>query len=367
MRVIFRTDASTRIGSGHVMRCLALANQLRVNGAECIFICREQKGSLQEKILRNGFNVERLPYDANKIHYVNLAFSGKPDYSAWLGSDWRTDAEQTKLRIGDLKADWLIVDHYAIDVHWERKLRSVCRKLMVIDDLSNREHDCDVLLDQNYFTGMKNRYIKKVSESCKLLLGPSYALLRDEFREKRAHVKQRRGPVKRILVSFGGADAESFTTKVLQLLAEINLQLQVDVVVGSQHPCLNQIMTICNLNGYGYHLDINYISKLMLNADIAIGAGGSSSLERCCLGLPTLVFSLADNQIEIAKNLESFGACIYVGNAVDKNLMILKKKLTHLLSNPDEISVLSKNAYSLVDGLGTMRVYEELSTYLKKT
>jgi len=356
MNYLFRVDASSVMGIGHFMRCLTLALEIKKDGARLRFVTRHLPKYLAEILKEN--TIEHVQLNVRKFER-----HGTLKHACWLGVSQDDDARDTVMSLAGETWDWLIVDHYALDEQWENQVNRFIKNLMVIDDLADRQHSCDILLDQNYFIGMENRYDQKIPKHSKLLLGPTFALLRDEFKEERVRVRLRKGPIKRILVSFGGVDAANFTTKVLQALIELNYQLEVDVVIGSQHPNLDQIMALCDLHDYAYHIDVGYIGKLMCNADLAIGAGGSSSWERCCLGLPTLIFSLADNQIEIAKNIELLGACIYMGNADDKNLLELKDRLGKLLLSSDQISRLSKKAYSLVDGLGAERLHQELISY----
>jgi UDP-2,4-diacetamido-2,4,6-trideoxy-beta-L-altropyranose hydrolase len=234
------------------------------------------------------------------------------------------------------------------------------KKIMVIDDIADRKHDCDILLDQNYFVDMQNRYNDKVPIKSKLLLGPQYALLREEFRDLRSQLKVRTGEVNKILVFFGGVDRDNYTMQTIQALSEINIELHVDVVIGFQHPFKSEIKIACVKNGFVFHEQTAYIAKLMADADLAIGAGGSAIWERCCLGLPSLLVALADNQISIARELSSIGACIYIGRSDIADLLELKKYLIELLDNRELIQQLSENAFSIADGLGVYKVMQQM-------
>jgi UDP-2,4-diacetamido-2,4,6-trideoxy-beta-L-altropyranose hydrolase len=183
-KILIRTDASVQIGTGHVMRCLTLADELRGRGAEVIFVCREFDGNLCGYIEEKGYIVHRLPVsDATEQGDQNIEIGLK--HTAWLGADCQTDVEQVEEIIKDLESppDWLVVDHYALDERWEECLRSYCKKIMVIDDLADRPHNCDLLLDQNFYENLESRYDGLVPPQCKKFLGPKYALLRPEFRE----------------------------------------------------------------------------------------------------------------------------------------------------------------------------------------
>jgi UDP-2,4-diacetamido-2,4,6-trideoxy-beta-L-altropyranose hydrolase len=208
---------------------------------------------------------------------------------------------------------------------------------------------------------MQTRYNNKVSKYCQLLLGPKYALLREEFRVLRGKIKAHTGAVKKILVFFGGVDADNYTSLAMQALVELNTKQQVDVVIGAQHPNREQIEQACINNGFICHLQTTHMAELMAEADLSIGAGGSASWERCCLGLPVLLVPVARNQVEIANALDSIGACYYLGERDAVNLDSVKHSINELLVAPNQVLSISQQAFSLVDGLGVNRVSEALS------
>ena len=207
MNIIFRTDASLDIGTGHFMRCLTLADALRERGAECRFVCREHAGNLLDVIRQRGFEAYGLPLGDAVTAKSDVSDNLLPLHAAWLGADWASDAEQTLAAIGDTKFDWLIVDHYALDARWEHRLRCSCHRLMVIDDLADRVHDCDLLLDQNLGRTAAD-YKERVPATCTVLAGAQYALLRPEFAALRAYSLERRAhpKLKRLLITMGGVE-----------------------------------------------------------------------------------------------------------------------------------------------------------------
>jgi UDP-2,4-diacetamido-2,4,6-trideoxy-beta-L-altropyranose hydrolase len=209
---------------------------------------------------------------------------------------------------------------------------------------------------------MQSRYTSKVPSHCALLMGPRYALLRDEFRQLHEQVRPRKGPVKRILVFFGGVDVDNYTGRAIEALTGIGeSNLHIDVVIGAQHPCKEQIEAECALRGFICHIQTDKMAELMATADLAIGAGGSAAWERCCLGLPALLVALAENQIDIAKGLDLYGASVYVGTLEMASPQVLRSETVNLLSALNRFKALSENAYSLVDGLGIDRVRQEMS------
>lgn len=353
MRIAFRADASQIIGSGHIMRCLVLAECLRDKGDEIFFICRQLPGNIIGVIEKKGFKVFYLPYDFNE----NDRLSKTDLYASWLGTSLEKEFKDTKnylMKIG--KIDWLIVDHYALDERWENGLREYVRHIMVIDDLASRKHDCDLLLDQNYYANMSVRYTGLVPAKCQLLLGPKYALLRNEFIAARARAKIRDGNVKRILIFLGGADYTQETKKVLQGLEVMNFQGIIDVVVGGQNQCKDEIECICENNrNHNFYCQVDNIAELMLRADLAIGAGGSSTWERCCLGLPSLVITLAENQEQLASDAQAVGTVVYLGDNQIK-LNELAEKIKCSICDFVQLQAMSEKGFALVDGLGGRRV-----------
>lgn len=356
MRIAFRTDAASQIGTGHFMRCLTLADALKQCGARIRFISRELPVHLRNMLVTKGMELVSL-----EGNVVGSLPTDELAHAHWLGAGQVQDAEATIQALSDQTWDWLIVDHYALDARWESAMRQTTKKIMVIDDIADRKHDCDVLLDQNFYADMQTRYVGKVPAHCQLLLGPRYALLRDEFRKLHEQVQPRTGSVKRILIFFGGVDADNYTGLAIEALAGLSDNgLHVDVVIGTQHPCCLEIETNCAVQGFVCHIQTDRMAELMAAADLAIGAGGSASWERCCLGLPALLVALAENQINIAKALDLIGACIYIGELKSTDMLIMRNAVDNLLRNQDQLMALSRKAYSLVDGLGVNRICQKM-------
>lgn len=361
MKIVFRTDASIEIGSGHVMRCLTLADELRAKDSECFFICREHASNLIEEIENKGYHVFSLPLEDNKSIIPEQNSKAATSYEKWLGINWQIDAMQTRDIVRSIHPDWLVVDHYALDAQWESVLRKTAKKIMVIDDIADRQHDCDVLLDQNLYFDMHTRYSEKVPSHCKLLLGPRYALLRNEFQELREQITTRSAPLKRVLLFLGGVDADNFTSHCIQALAGAGIsELSVDVVIGKQHPYRKQIEHECIKYGFTCYVQTSKMAELMLKADCSIGAGGSTNWERCCMGLPTILFAVADNQVQASKVLESHGAVFselsdsLKSQTVDVS-KIINRGIKYLLTG-NHLQVMSKKAAEIVDGQGVKRV-----------
>lgn len=342
-KVAFRVDSSVQIGSGHVMRCLTLARQLS-NKTEVVFVCRDLEGNLSSLIKKNGFKLILLP---------QLKTVGElTGYEKWLTIKPKQDAEQTKEVLADLAIDYLVIDSYAIDESWENILRPYVRKIIVIDDLANRKHNCDILLDQNYYSDMNIRYEGLVPENCKLLLGPHYAILRDEFYKIRGKMRMRDGMVKNILVFFGGSDLTNETMKVLQAVKELNRpDIKIKVVVGSANRYKENIRDFCKRNtNMHYFCQVDNMAELINGADLAIGAGGTSTWERCFLGLPAVVIAIAENQVGICQDCGELGVIEYVGYYTEVSKDDLKNCIEKFIFSPQYSKNLISNMISLFLG-----------------
>lgn len=357
---VFRTDASLTIGTGHVMRCLTLASALAKKGADVSFICRKHEGNLCNHIEEQGFAVYSLPAPAG-----NFKPEATPFHAAWLGATWEQDAEQTGAIIETLgfKPDWLVTDHYALDRRWEKALRPFAGHILVIDDLADRIHDCDLLLDQNLVADLNTRYVGKVPKECCLLLGPEYALLQPIYAELHDRTPPREGSIRRILVSFGGADGDNLTGRALAAFLSLNRpDIDVDVVVSPGNPYVPMIRD--QVSGYpNIHVYSNLptLAPLMVKADLAIGAAGTTSWERLCLGLPTLVVTLADNQRPIAEGLQQQGLVYWIGHKNEVTEQRIRQALVEQIKQGIDMEV-SLHCRSVVDGRGADRICAVLTT-----
>lgn len=362
MRVAFRADASQAIGSGHVMRCLALADALRGRGASVQFVCRQHAGNLSDLIEGRGYSVARLPAPDAVPPTLDPARQGLA-YAEWLGATWTDDARQTVQAVAaDGTVDWMVVDHYGIDAAWESCARSTARRVLVIDDLADRRHDCDILVDQNLHDDPLPRYAGLVPASCVRLLGPAYALLRPEFAAARRVLRRRSGEVRRVLVSFGGVDATNETAKaVAALLMMRGPRIDVDVVVGAGNPHWADIEAACIRHEQLHFLfQPDSMARLMAVADLAIGASGVTTWERCCVGLPAIVVAVAANQVPIAEALARRGACLYLGESSVVSVQDVRAAVGACVSAPAQLRQMSAVGLDLTTGDGPDRVCEQM-------
>lgn len=356
MRIAFRVDASLTIGSGHVMRCLTLARFLKNKKVECKFICRAYSGNFIDYIQSAGFEVVTLPHLSEAlVNKTSMSYVG--DQDAGISTDWQSDLSHTADVLSDWAVDWLIVDHYGLDSRWEGPLRLYAKKIMVIDDLADRNHECDLLLDQNLVTGLEDRYNAHIPSKSVQLLGPKYALLQPQYADLHPQVSLRRGPVKNILVAFGGADLPNLTGQsVLAFLSLQRSDITIDVVLNPKSPHASSVRSLVEgKTQITVHEMLPSLAPLMQKADLAIGASGATSWERCCMGLPSLVVTLAENQRPIAATLNQQGYIFWIDHFDRVTSQALKMALKEVI-DCRKLEDWSRHCKGLVDGKGVARV-----------
>lgn len=267
---LFRFYASLWRGAGHAFRCMTLAQALQAQGWECRFVTEAESYDFVPA-LKGYVRIDPDDYYNNPI-----------------------------------KSDLLVVDHYGCGIDYERHFRPYTDVIMVVDDLADRSHDCDILLDQTYARRVEE-YQKDVPLGCAILVGASYALLRPEFSALRPQALDRRARidhVDRLLVNFGGNDQGNNILATLRLLRTQGYQGAIDVVYGVTAPYKESVEAYASdmRNDITFYINPD-MSRLMFDADMAIGAAGTTTWERCCLGLPTVLIETADNQRTIIQNL----------------------------------------------------------------
>ena len=374
MKVALRADASLQMGSGHVMRCLTLADALKARGAQCHFISRVHPGHLLEAIHQRGYKVNSLvapvirAQEATKTIAIDVPdIQQEPAHAAWLGSTWQADAQETAAILSRLQPDWLVVDHYALDQRWETALQPHYQKLMVIDDLADRPHCCDLLLDQNLGSEPEH-YDQWVPEHCQVLTGPRYALLRPEFAALRPYSLQRRQAqpaLRQLLITMGGVDQPDATGQVLRALKTCALpaDCQITVVMGLTAPWLQNVRGLAAQMPWPTEVvvNVNDMARRMADSDLAIGAAGSTSWERCCLGLPTLMVVLAGNQRAGAQALEAAHAARLIGSVSDIATQ-LPQAFRELTDSKNQMRM-SLAASSITNGQGVEKILKAMGLF----
>ena len=342
------------MGAGHVTRCRTLAMSLRARGMQPEFICRRHAGNLIHQVQADGVAVHELP--AGRAS--SQAPGGGENYASWLGASQEEDANQSAKALGGERPQWLVADHYGIGAQWESRLRPKVQRLMAIDDLADRAHDCDLLLDQN-FSLRTDRYAGLLPAHCKLLLGPRYALLRPEYAAQREE-RSRDGGIRRVFVFFGGSDPQNLTGRALEALSETRFRdWEVDVVVGANYAHGSKLAGQAAARpGTSLHRALPHLAELMARADIGVGAAGSTTWERMCVGLPAIVLSIAPNQTGAAQALAEQGLIRYLGVAERLGVTAIGEALASAAADGSQLREQAERGRLLVDGLGAMRVSE---------
>ncbi len=340
--IVIRTDASSSIGTGHVIRDLCLADYWRTHhNASVTFATQSLNGNLNEHIQSCGYSV----VEADDTDPKSLLVSLQQNNQASIG--------------------WLVVDHYGLDAAFELACKPAVKNIMVIDDLANRPHHCDMLVDQNFYCAPDKRYDSLVPNETKLLLGPSYALLRPEFETLRADLdttgRADTLQIERIMVSLGGADPTNATQLVLNGLSQVDLSgVEIDVIVGAANPSPETIKSQCTKLGFQFLHTVPDMAKRMIRSDLFIGAGGTTTWERLALGLPGLVVSIADNHVEISEDLDTAGYHQYLGKSHELSSEVISRAVNTLVQNPQPLNSFIEKGMGLVDAQGTQRVVEAM-------
>ena len=366
MEFLIRADASVYIGSGHVMRCITLAHALQRRGHRSTFVMRAHDGHLADFVRAQGFDCVLLPHHPDAAQEA----AGEPRlaHSAWLGCTQAQDVADCLPHIRALSPDWIICDHYALSDIWQRAVRAVCgSNIMVLDDLHDRTHDADVLLDQNYGHTAAD-YAGCLPSDCHVLAGTQYALLREEFARWRAAAlnkpQKSAGCLQNVLVNLGGVDKDNHTLALLQRLAESSLHpWSVTVVMGNTAPHTDSIRAFAQHAPFDCRVLVgaSNMAELMAQADWAVGAAGGTSWERCALGLPTLLLVIADNQRSIAEQLQAAGAARFL--PIERLHGDEWRQALDWFGQPAHRAQMAEKAAALCDGLGAARVADYLSAY----
>ena len=334
--LFIRVDASPEIGIGHIMRCLTLAQELKNNFDKIIFLTRKDSGDFTETIMKNEFEVIFIPTNNDSDIIKNLI----------------TTYSENK--------NFLLIDHYDVDSNFESSLKNIFEKIFVIDDLANRKHDCDLLIDQNYYRDLNHRYKKLIQNDTITLLGSKYAIIRPEFRNINKKTIKKNSQIKKILVSFGGSDPTNECKKALDALCSIeNNQFEIVAIVGIYNNKFERLKKLyekySNIKIYRH---VNDLSRLMLNSDLFIGAGGTTTWERFYMGLPSIVTIISDDQKESIEFLSDMGHVINLGLAKNVTMKTYIQTLQKL--NSDLIYNMSLNNQKLVDGNGSNRIKKQI-------
>lgn len=335
-RVAIRTDASDIIGSGHVMRTLAIAHRLRALGSSVVYLCRDRPYNMYGTIAAAGYEVAQLP-----------AVEAPPD--PWLGASYEQEIADSAREL-EIRSpiDLIIVDHYSIEARWEDRMREFSPHIMAIDDMANRRHSCDILLDQN-LGAESGRYDSLAPLHTRRLLGPKFAMLREEFRPYVEQPRKRAGTVERILVFMSGFDPGNETAKVLRALDMLAQRpSRVQVVLPEDAPHAANVREHCERSGFQYLGRVQSMAPLMNDADLAIGGVGSTTWERCAVGLPAVVITVAENQRSGAQAGAQAGAFCWLGDASNVDEDLIAQAIAQLQRDPERVRAISQRARAVI-------------------
>lgn len=367
---IIRADASSWIGTGHVVRCINLAKELIKRGYQVSFLCRYIPLHLQ--LLLAEENIALI-----KMTDENDPGQGRDNrqsvHGHWLHVDYHDEIDQTIVAIKSYLAassleelDLLVVDHYAIESEWQLAVRNLSKVICQIDDLADRRHVCDILVDQNYFPDAEFRYSERVPGNAKKLLGPGYALLNNRFYVLRHQLKKYRlrFNARKVVVFFGGIDESNETDKAITgLLAANDKTLVLDVVLGATNPNIGYLTQKYSKNdSVKISVQVSDMAERMAEAFLFVGAIGSTTWERCALGLPGIVVSVAYNQNQLADALQAYGSHAFLGEM--KDVLIQDYTQAFLSLDFDDMEKMSNLSSELTEGNGTGRVVDAIEEFL---
>ena len=349
MRVLIRSDASPTIGSGHIARLLPLARTLRKQGSHVAFACRLLPGHRLDVLAGEGFETFALP-----DRYPDE----DPQQAIESMLPWQADIDALAQVLEDQPAfDWIIVDHYGLDHHWQTAARRWATRIAAVDDLATRTYSVDLLLNQN-LSGTPEAYASLLPRGCQTLLGPRFAMLRDEFNCAAIEIKPR---AKRVLVNFGGFDAAMQTHHAMLAMADFH-ELDVDFVAGADNPAWEQMQALAaDRPNWRLHSFVSDFYRLMTEADLFVGAGGGTSWERAALGLPTICIAVSNNQQANGEVMAAAGAHVYLGPREQVCVEQLRQAVGFVADNQGLRQSLAERSRQWVDGRGAQRVAAALA------
>lgn len=349
MRVLIRADASPTIGSGHIARCLTLARVLRAQGSHVAFACRRLPGHRLDALQSEGFETFALP-----DRYADE----DPEQAIESMLPWQADIDALSKQLeGQAEFDWVIADHYGLDHHWQTAARRFAPRIAAVDDLATRRYSVDLLLNQN-LSGLSENYQPLLPADCRTLLGPRFAMLREEFSGPVIEIK----PVaRRVLVNFGGFDAARQTHHAMLALADFS-GLEVDFVAGADNPAWAQMQALAaSRPNWRLHSFVSDFHRRMTEADLFIGAGGGTSWERAAMGLPTICIAVSNNQQANGEVMAAAGAHVFMGAREQVSVEQLRDAIGFVVDNFYLRQSLAERSRQLVDGRGALRVAAALA------
>ena len=338
MNIAFRVDASKYIGIGHLMRCIALSEELNKRRHNCYFLIRLNDNKLIDNLKQNKISYKRIEKTATlneDLDFV-LKFSNKNNIN------------------------WIITDYYDLNSSYCRKLKEKNYKILSVDDYAQIHYYSDIVVNQN-IGSEKIHFSSEIYT--KFLLGPKYVMMRDELLNK--NNKKKIKDVQKLLITMGGSDHDNYTLKVLKSLKDLNENINVILVVGPLNPNYIKLKRFVKKMNVNIQL-INSpkkISDIYLKSDIAISAGGTSCYELSYYGIPNLIITVAENQLNIAKEFDRRGISIYLGDKKEVTADIIKDKVNELINNHYLRKKMNQKGQKLIDGLGKKRIVDVMESF----
>lgn len=340
MKLLVRADASTNIGSGHVMRCLALAQAWQDHGGEVLFVMAEGTEAMAARLEEERMSINPLKASVNSSE----------------------DALRTLALAEEREVDWLVVDGYRFDADYQYRLKKASGKLLVLDDFGQASfYWADLILNQNAHAN--THFYSRRLPTTGLLLGLDYALLRREFYSRSWQFRDREQPPRRLLITFGGGDPHNLTERVLTSLLGIDdLGLEVITVLGANNPHRYALEALIRQTGLRVCLKIgvNDMSELFIWADLAISGGGSTLWELAYMGVPALVLTLAENQEPSSQLLDRLGSIQCLGHPDLLTDAQIASAITGICRDPQRLHYMERCGRQLVDGKGAQRVVQQM-------
>lgn len=341
MKYVVRVNSSAQIGTGHLVRSLALAERLRHAGGEVSFVVRPLPGGIDDAIVAGGFTFAQLSHrGTDERRYP------------WTGVPPAREMEESLSALRESGgADWLIVDNYGLDAFWERAMRAHARGIFAVDDLADRSHDVDALLDQSAGEEETRRYGALLPASARLFMGPSYIQLREQFARRRAApTAERDGTIRRVLVAFG-TEPGKHALLALEALAAVDPgTFEVTAVLAERSAGFERARAlVAGRPKWALHSYVESMADVMAASDLAIGAGGTSAYERAAVELPAIAWAIADNQLGVIRRLERAEAIVALAKEAGRAAQ-LRRLLAELLADPGRVRALAAGARAAMSG-----------------
>jgi UDP-2,4-diacetamido-2,4,6-trideoxy-beta-L-altropyranose hydrolase len=352
MRVAIRADASLQAGFGHVARSLSLGEALRDAGADVCLVARSL-----------GVDTRSIAHAKEVLHFALPAPGASADvedfvpHADWAGVGWQQDAIETIEVLDDWAPDWIVIDHYSFDARWHERVSAALRaRIAVIDDLADRDLKASLLIDHNLHPDHGRKYQSRLAGGAVIAGGPRFALLGKAYQNPPEF--KVRNEVESIGIFMGGADAGGMSATALKACREVaQFKGKVQIATTGVSPNVASLKTLAALwPGTSVVVDLPNLADVFSQHDLQIGAGGGASWERCCMGAPTLLLIVAENQAAVVPPLADLGAVATVDSQNTSDIQVIGEAVIGLIDSPSRRRELSACARSLVDGLGARRV-----------